>query len=94
MVRMFDPNKTPMTVVNEIPLKLTRKCLEVLGQSGYDNEINRHPIGKWFINIKLKFLCKVIHPFKMITCTCKFMIPQSGYQISRTINLNDVCKFL
>lgn len=45
MVRMFDPNKTPMTVVNEIPLKLTRKCLEVLGQSGYDNEINRHPIG-------------------------------------------------
>lgn len=69
MVRMFDPNKTPMTVVNEIPLKLTRKCLEVLGQSGYDNEINRHPIGKWFINIKLKFLGKVIHPFKMITCT-------------------------
>lgn len=94
MVRMFDPNKTPMTVVNEIPLKLTRKCLEVLGQSGYDNEINRHPIGKWFINIKLKFLGKVIHPFKMITCTCKFMIPQSGDQISRTINLNDVCKFL
>lgn len=94
MVRMFDPNKTPMTVVNEIPLKLTRKCLEVLGQSGYDNEINRHPIGKWFINIKLKFLGKVIHIFKMITCTCKFMIPQSGYQISRTINLNDVCKFL
>lgn len=44
VVRMFDPNKTPMTVVNEIPLKLTRKCLEVLGQSGYDNEINRHPI--------------------------------------------------
>lgn len=83
-----------MTVVNEIPLKLTRKCLEVLGQSGYDNEINRHPIGKWFINIKLKFLGKVIHPFKMITCTCKFMIPQSGYQISRIINLNDVCKFL
>lgn len=94
MVRMFDPNKTPMTVVNEIPLKLTRKCLEVLGQSGYDNEINRHPIGKWFINIKLKFLGKVIHPFKMITCTCKFMIPQSGYQISRIIKLNDVCKFL
>lgn len=94
MVRMFDPNKTPMTVVNEIPLKLTRKCLEVLGQSGYDNEINRHPIGKWFINIKLKFLGKVIHPFKMITCTCKSMIPQSGYQISRTINLNDVCKVL
>lgn len=94
MVRMFDPNKTPMTVVNEIPLKLTRKCLEVLGQSGYDNEINRHPIGKWFINIKLKFFGKVIHSFKMITCTCKFMIPQSGYEISRTINLNDVCKFL
>lgn len=94
MVRMFDPNKTPMTVVNEIPLKLTRKCLEVPGQSGYDNEINRHPIGKWFINIKPKFLGKVIHPFKMITCTCKFMIPQSGYEISRTINLNDVCKFL
>ncbi|XP_062580615.1 E3 ubiquitin-protein ligase MYCBP2-like [Saccostrea cucullata] len=48
VVRMFDPNKTPMTVVNEIPLKLTRKCLEVLGQSGYDNEINRHPIVTFF----------------------------------------------
>lgn len=53
---MFDFNKILMIVVNEILLKLIRKCLEVLGQLGYDNEINRYFIGKWFINIKFKFL--------------------------------------
>lgn len=71
---MFDFNKILMIVVNEILLKLIRKCLEVLGQLGYDNEINRYFIGKWFINIKFKFFGKVIYFFKMIICICKFMI--------------------
>ncbi|WAQ99892.1 MYCB2-like protein [Mya arenaria] len=31
VVRMFDPHKSPMEVVSELPLKLTRKCVDAFG---------------------------------------------------------------
>ena len=36
VVRMFDPRCSPMEVVSEIPLKLTRKCLDAFGQDVSD----------------------------------------------------------
>ena len=31
VVRMFDPHHSPMEIVSEVPLKLTRKCLDAFG---------------------------------------------------------------
>ena len=45
-----------MTLVKELPLKLTRKCLESFGQSAVDTEVNRHAISKWIIMSKIDIL--------------------------------------
>lgn len=31
VVRMFDPYQSPMAIVSELPLKLTRKCVDAFG---------------------------------------------------------------
>ena len=33
VVRSFNPSSNPMPLINEIPLKLARKCLQVFGES-------------------------------------------------------------
>ena len=46
MVRMFDPRCAPMEIVSEIPLKLTRKCVDVFGMDSVDNETERRTVCK------------------------------------------------
>jgi hypothetical protein len=46
---MFDPHQSPMTVVNELPLKLTRKCVDAFGVDISDqNNSDRRTICKCF----------------------------------------------
>ncbi|KAL3880398.1 hypothetical protein ACJMK2_032642, partial [Sinanodonta woodiana] len=44
VVRMFNPQTSPMQIVSEVPLKLTRKCVDVFGMSSYDLETDRRTI--------------------------------------------------
>ncbi|KAJ9574765.1 hypothetical protein L9F63_008079, partial [Diploptera punctata] len=44
VVRMVNPNSTPVVSVNELPLKLARKCLDVFGFASFDEEANIHTI--------------------------------------------------
>ena len=53
MVRKFDTTINPMPLLNEVPLKLARKCLDVFGTAGFDKESEIHTISKCFL-IKLK----------------------------------------
>ncbi|XP_053398701.1 E3 ubiquitin-protein ligase MYCBP2-like isoform X4 [Mercenaria mercenaria] len=66
VVRMFDPHQSPMTVVNELPLKLTRKCVDAFGVdvsdignserrtvcTGFDEDIASITSGKEFSLVK------------------------------------------
>ena len=44
-MRMFNPCRSPMEIVSEIPLKLTRKCVDVFGMDAINNEIDRRTVG-------------------------------------------------
>ena len=44
VVRVFDPTRNPMPLLSEIPLKLARKCLDVIGASAFDNESEIHTL--------------------------------------------------
>ena len=36
VVRMFDPHHSPMEIISELPLKLTRKCVDAFGLDNSD----------------------------------------------------------
>ena len=47
MIRTFSPVSTPpMSLVNEVPLKLTRKCMDVMGSTVFDFTYEKRTIGK------------------------------------------------
>ena len=46
VVRLYNPAVSPMSVVSELPLKLTRKCMDVFGSAGYDPETEKRSISK------------------------------------------------
>ncbi|KAK7473507.1 hypothetical protein BaRGS_00035260, partial [Batillaria attramentaria] len=48
VVRTFSPQSSPMKLLSEIPLKLTRKCLDVFGSSPIDAEVTRKTISTGF----------------------------------------------
>ncbi|XP_048243746.1 E3 ubiquitin-protein ligase MYCBP2-like isoform X7 [Haliotis rufescens] len=48
VVRTFSPDKSPMSVMSEIPLKLTRKCMDVFGSNSLDPEMERRSIHTGF----------------------------------------------
>ncbi|CAI9731993.1 E3 ubiquitin-protein ligase MYCBP2-like [Octopus vulgaris] len=48
VVRTYDPNKSPMTLVSEVPLKLARKCMDAFGMSSFDSDSHRHSINTGF----------------------------------------------
>ena len=41
---MVNPSSTPIVSVNELPLKLARKCLDVFGSASFDEDANIHTI--------------------------------------------------
>ncbi|XP_069130438.1 LOW QUALITY PROTEIN: E3 ubiquitin-protein ligase MYCBP2-like [Argopecten irradians] len=45
VVRLYNPDVSPMTVAGELPLKLTRKCMDVFGTASYDQVVERHSIN-------------------------------------------------
>ncbi|KAK6172343.1 hypothetical protein SNE40_016020 [Patella caerulea] len=44
VVRTYSMDKTPLTVTHEIPLKLTRKCMDMFGSNSNDMEIGRRSL--------------------------------------------------
>ena len=47
VVRTFNPQVSPMKLLSEIPLKLTRKCLDMFGTNqAVDGETTRKTISK------------------------------------------------
>ena len=47
MVRTFSPQMSPMKLLSEIPLKLTRKCLDMFGtNTAVDGETTRKTVSK------------------------------------------------
>lgn len=44
VVRMVNPASSPVVSVNELPLKLARKCLDVFGTASFDEDANIHTI--------------------------------------------------
>lgn len=45
MVRMLNQNLSPACLVSELPLKLARKCIDVLGVSAFDEEIGTYTVS-------------------------------------------------
>ncbi|KAG5884565.1 hypothetical protein JTB14_006591 [Gonioctena quinquepunctata] len=45
VVRTLNQNTSPATLVSELPLKLARKCVDVLGFSSFDEEIGTHTVN-------------------------------------------------
>jgi E3 ubiquitin-protein ligase MYCBP2 len=41
---MVNPTSKPIISVNELPLKLARKCLDVFGTASFDEDANIHTI--------------------------------------------------
>ena len=72
------PPQNPMTVVNELPLKLTRKCLESFGQSAVDIEVNRHAISKWVIMNKIDYILSPPPPTEPL-------LKKAGYTVNRLL---------
>ncbi|VDH90727.1 E3 ubiquitin-protein ligase MYCBP2, partial [Mytilus galloprovincialis] len=48
VVRLYNPSVSPMSVVSELPLKLTRKCMDVFGSAQYDPETEKRSINTGF----------------------------------------------
>lgn len=46
VVCTFSPQTSSMKLISEIPLKLTRKCLDMFGSSPFDSEVVRRTISK------------------------------------------------
>ena len=47
MVRTFNPEQSPMKLLSEIPLKLTRKCLDMFGTNpAVDGETTRKTVSE------------------------------------------------
>lgn len=50
MIRTFSPvSNPPMSQVNEVPLKLTRKCMDVMGSTPFDFIYEKRTIGNSFL---------------------------------------------
>ena len=47
VVRSFSPVANPMVLVNELPLKLARKCLDAFGTAPFDQEVEIHSLSKF-----------------------------------------------
>nr|CAH7734761.1 unnamed protein product [Callosobruchus chinensis] len=45
VVRMLNQNLSPASLVSELPLKLARKCVDVLGVSPFDEEIGTYTVN-------------------------------------------------
>ncbi|KAJ8937054.1 hypothetical protein NQ314_012048 [Rhamnusium bicolor] len=45
VVRMLNQNASPASVVSELPLKLARKCVEVLGVASFEEEIGSYTVN-------------------------------------------------
>ncbi|ESO93790.1 hypothetical protein LOTGIDRAFT_153260, partial [Lottia gigantea] len=48
VVKMYSIEKTPLTVIHELPLKLTRKCMEMFGCNNMDPETDRRSLVTGF----------------------------------------------
>ena len=46
MVRTMGLDRSPMPLLSEIPLKLTRRCMDMFGSTSFDMETDRRPISK------------------------------------------------
>ena len=44
VIRTFRPCRDPMPLVNEIPIKLARKCLNVFGLANYEQPQQQIPV--------------------------------------------------
>lgn len=44
-MRMLNQNSVPASLVNELPLKLARKCVDVLGGAVFEDEIGSHTVN-------------------------------------------------
>lgn len=40
----MNQNTSPASVINELPLKLARKCIDVFGASSFDEDIGIHTV--------------------------------------------------
>ncbi|GFT99092.1 hypothetical protein NPIL_245402 [Nephila pilipes] len=45
IIKMFKPGPTPMVCVNELTLKLARKCLDVFGSGIFEDEVTYHTLN-------------------------------------------------
>lgn len=45
VVRLLNQNVSPASLVNELPLKLARKCIEALGSAPFEEEVNSNSIA-------------------------------------------------
>ncbi|KAL4230611.1 E3 ubiquitin-protein ligase mycbp2 [Mactra antiquata] len=91
VVRMFDPYQSPMAVVSELPLKLTRKCVDAFGVdladatntdrrtvcTGFDEDISSITSGKEFGLVKTTG-GKVLYTGKATTLGIKQGGPSPG----------------
>ncbi|XP_052283534.1 E3 ubiquitin-protein ligase MYCBP2-like isoform X2 [Dreissena polymorpha] len=57
VVRMFDPHKSPMEVVSELPLKLTRKCVDAFGLDNTDGGNNERKTVLTGYDEEISFIC-------------------------------------
>ncbi|XP_041356631.1 E3 ubiquitin-protein ligase MYCBP2-like isoform X3 [Gigantopelta aegis] len=48
VVRTFGLDKSPMPMLSEIPLKLTRRCMDMFGSTSFDMDTDRRPINTGF----------------------------------------------
>lgn len=44
-MRILNQNTSPASLVSELPLKLARKCVDVLGVSSFDEEIGTYTVS-------------------------------------------------
>ena len=60
MVRTFNPQQSPMKLLSEIPLKLTRKCLDMFGTNpAVDGETTRKTVSECSLITMDRFLWTV-----------------------------------
>ncbi|XP_052792731.1 E3 ubiquitin-protein ligase MYCBP2-like isoform X2 [Mya arenaria] len=57
VVRMFDPHKSPMEVVSELPLKLTRKCVDAFGLDNSEVGVSERKTISTGMDEDISFIC-------------------------------------